>query len=264
MERCFVIQPFDGGAFDNRFEDVVKPAITASGLEAYRVDRDPNVSIPIQDIESGIRESRVCLADITEDNPNVWFELGYAIAAYKSVVLLCSDARRSKFPFDVQHRSIITYQTRSPRDFDALRDKIQARIEAILTKEDRLESVSSAVRIPKLEGLEHHEITALAAIAGNLDSVGDHVSTFTIKRDMEKAGFHNVATMLALRNLKLAGLATDSERSDEQGYPYSCYGLADAGWDWIKHNQSRFKLKRAQLSARPVPMDDFTDDDIPF
>jgi hypothetical protein len=78
---CFVIQPFDGGRFDKRFSDVFKPAIEEAGLEPYRVDRDPSVSIPINDIEKGIRDAAVCFADITLDNPNVWFELGYALAS---------------------------------------------------------------------------------------------------------------------------------------------------------------------------------------
>lgn len=75
------MQPFDGSKFDKRFDDVLAPAITAADLEPYRVDRDPGVTIPIEDIQSGIESSPACLADITADNPNVWFELGYAIAS---------------------------------------------------------------------------------------------------------------------------------------------------------------------------------------
>lgn len=109
MRNCFVIQPFDRGPYDQRFEDIFEPAVKAAGLSAYRVDRDPSVSIPIDDIEKGIAASALCLAEITTDNPNVWFELGYAIASQKEVVLVCGDKRTSKFPFDIQHRSIITY-----------------------------------------------------------------------------------------------------------------------------------------------------------
>jgi hypothetical protein len=89
MPTCFVIQPFDQGPFDKRYEDVFEPAIKDAGLEAYRVDRDPGVSIPIDQIESGIRGAQVCLADVTLDNPNVWFELGFAIAAKREVVIVC-------------------------------------------------------------------------------------------------------------------------------------------------------------------------------
>ncbi len=66
MPICFVIQPFDAGKFDKRFDDVYRPAIEAAGLDAYRVDRDPGVDVPIDAIEDGIRNATVCLSDITE------------------------------------------------------------------------------------------------------------------------------------------------------------------------------------------------------
>ena len=58
MGNCFVIQPFDDGKFDKRYEDVFAPAVRAAGLEPYRVDHDPSVSIPIEDIQSGIQSSK--------------------------------------------------------------------------------------------------------------------------------------------------------------------------------------------------------------
>jgi hypothetical protein len=78
MPICFVIQPFDGGPFDKRYEDIFVPAIEAAGLEPYRVDRDPAAMIPIDDIQVGIRKADACLADISSPNPNVWFGLGFA------------------------------------------------------------------------------------------------------------------------------------------------------------------------------------------
>ena len=109
MATCFVIQPFDRGAYDKRYDDVFAPAIREVGLEPYRVDRDPASSIPIEDIENGIRKADACLADISEANPNVWFELGFAIAAGKPVVLVCADKPNLKFPFDIQHVWFIRY-----------------------------------------------------------------------------------------------------------------------------------------------------------
>jgi hypothetical protein len=119
-----VIQPFDnGGRFDKRYRDVLEPAIRDAGLEPYRVDVDPSVSVPIEAIQSGIRRAAVCLADITLDNPNVWFELGYALASDKQMCLVCSEERTSKYPFDVQHRSIIKYRIESKADFVDLQQK---------------------------------------------------------------------------------------------------------------------------------------------
>ena len=104
MGRCFVMQPFDKGPFDQRYEDVLTPAIKNADLEPYRVDQDPAVNIPIQSIENGIQGSDVCLADITLDNPNVWFEVGYAVASQRDMVLICANERATPFPFDVQSR----------------------------------------------------------------------------------------------------------------------------------------------------------------
>src|ERR1022692_783224 len=134
MDRCFVIQPFDGGKFDKRYEDVFAPAIRDANLEPYRVDRDPSTAIPIDTISTQIAAAAACLCDITLDNPNVWFELGLAIANQKDVVLICSEERTARFPFDVQHRNITKYHTDSRSDFEQLHRGITRRLAAIMEK----------------------------------------------------------------------------------------------------------------------------------
>ena len=54
MQTCFVIQPFDGGRFDKRYDDVYAPAIRDAGLEPYRADRDVKAEVLIDAIEEGI------------------------------------------------------------------------------------------------------------------------------------------------------------------------------------------------------------------
>lgn len=75
--QCFVIQPFDGGIYDSLYEQVFAPAIRDARLIPYRVDNAPSASIPIETIEQEIAKSLACFAEISENNPNVWFELGY-------------------------------------------------------------------------------------------------------------------------------------------------------------------------------------------
>jgi hypothetical protein len=99
MATCFVIQPFDKGKYDKRYEGVFEPAIRAAGLDAYRVDHDPSVEVPIAAIEEGIKSASICLAEISEDNANVWFELGYALALGRPVVMVCSNDRQ-RYPFE--------------------------------------------------------------------------------------------------------------------------------------------------------------------
>lgn len=141
MPTCFVIQPFDSSKFDKRFDDVYKPALEEQGLEAYRVDRDPEVEIPIEAIEDGIRDAAICLADITTDNPNVWYELGYAFAAGRPVIMVCSDERTgNRFPLDIQHRTVIKYRPDSVSDFSELKNRIQAAGRGSIDQERGLET----------------------------------------------------------------------------------------------------------------------------
>lgn len=242
MNRCFVIQPFDGGKFDKRFDDIFAPAIIAADLEPYRVDRDPGVTIPIEDIQSGIESSRACLADITTDNPNVWFELGYAIAAQREVVLICSDERTSRFPFDVQHRKTIKYSTESSRDFEQLREKITTRLTAILDKEGRLGSLARMSSVAAVEGLEQFEIATLVAVAQQLPDPTGGASAYMIRQDMEKAGFTHIATTLGVRGLLSKQML---EGYEEQGYDdaYTAYRVTEPGMAWLHQNTDKLKLK---------------------
>ncbi len=50
MKTCFVVQLFDGDKFDRRYTETFEPAIRGANLNPYRVDSDPSVVIPIEDI----------------------------------------------------------------------------------------------------------------------------------------------------------------------------------------------------------------------
>lgn len=256
MNTCFVMQPFDGDVYDKRYEDVFAPGIKEAGLEPYRVDRDPGVSVPIDDIESGIRNALLCFAEITTDNPNVWFELGFAIAASKDVVLACSEERKSHFPFDVQHRSIIKYRTGAPQDFVELRNKISERISALLKKQEEIGRASSISPVKDTEGLSQHEIVALVTVMQNqFISSGGFVSAWTVKSDMNKAGFTDIAVSLAMGLLRSKDMVLDEELRDENGDEYTGFAVTEDGEAWLMTNQDRLVLKHEKKEP---------DDTIPF
>ena len=149
MATWFVIQPFDGGGkFDKRYTDVFAPAIRDAGLDPYRVDTDPTVSIPIDEIQNGIKRASLCFADITLDNPNVWFELGYALVSDKEICLVCSEERTGKYPFDVQHQTITKYRVESKGDFELLKSRITERLKATMEKSATLAAIEAHPVVP--------------------------------------------------------------------------------------------------------------------
>lgn len=253
MAICFVIQPFDSGKFDKRFLDIYKPAIESAGLEAYRVDTDPCVLVPIESIEKGIRQAVICLADITTDNPNVWYELGFAFAASRPVVMVCSEERTSKkYPFDIQHRSVISYSTDSPSDFDKLKDNLTAKIKAIMNQDIFLDQIAESNPVLAINGLSQAEIMVLALIAGESST-----TTYSIRNSAERAGITNLGVNLAFRRLMQKSFISDIELYDDQnGQPYPGIMVTEVGWEWIDANDSQFQLN--------FPVHAQEDNDIPF
>ena len=260
MSRCFVMQPFDGGVFDKRYDDIFVPAIQDAGLDPYRVDRDPSVSIPIEDIETGIRDAKLCLAEITTDNPNVWFELGFAIAVPKEVILVCSAERKSKFPFDVQHRSIIQYKTEAPRDFDELRKKITERIHGVENKVAAIETTARMSPVADTQGLSQHEMVALVTVMQNSLIAEDGISPWRIQEDMKKAGFTDIAVSLALRSLRQKAMLHTFEQADQNGERYTVYAVTSDGEKWLLQNQDKLILKKV-TKAQPSSAHE---NDLPF
>ncbi|XZE34669.1 hypothetical protein SH501x_000136 [Pirellulaceae bacterium SH501] len=238
-----MIQPFDGARFDKRYDDVLAPAIRDANLEPYRVDRDPKVSIPIEEIQSQIESARMCLADITTDNPNVWFELGYAIASKREVVLICSDERKTKFPFDVQHRTIISYTTESLSDYHVVREKITGRLQALLEKECNLQSLSSMTSVAQTQGLEQYEVATLVSVAQEFADPTDGPSAYVIQQDMDKAGFNKIATTLGLRGLISKGMI---ESYTAYGYneEFTAFRATEHGIQWLVSNANTLNLRR--------------------
>ncbi|NRF68924.1 hypothetical protein HLB44_18175 [Aquincola sp. S2] len=255
MATCFVIQPFDSGKFDKRFQDIYKPAIVAAGLEAYRVDRDPGVAVPIESIEKGIRLAAVCLADITADNPNVWYELGFAFAAGRPVVMVCSEERTGKkYPFDIQHRTIIPYLADAPSDFDKLKSSLTARLEAIIRQDAVLDQIAESDPVAPVHGLSQPEVLVLAIIAGEVYMPDYSATVSSVKRSAERAGITGMGFNIAIRRLLQKKLLRESEIWNEQeseGYPG--LAIADEGWKWIDENETQFVLSRAEKKKDDVP-----------
>ena len=255
MPTCFVIQPFDGGKFDRRFEDTYKPALEQAGLEAYRVDRDPGVEVPIETIEKSIRDAVICFAEITTNNPNVWYELGYAFAQGRSTIMVCSAEREGKLPFDIHHRAVIKYNSESKRDFDNLGKQITERAKVLLEK-NKVKQFTASERVAPRKGLSQVEIQALAAIAAATDVPGSPTSVHLLRTSMEQ-NLTDVGVGLALWRLQQKHFVELGQSEDYNGEMFDTVVLNESGWRWIGDNESLFVTHKGESEPDE-------EDDIPF
>jgi len=256
MNQCFVIQPFDNDKYDKRYVDIFEPAISKAGFQAYRIDKDLSVRVPIDEIEKGISESVLCFAEITTDNPNVWYELGYAFACGKDVVLVCSDERQGKFPFDIQHRHVISYKTGSTSDFSSLEDTITRKIKALQQKSAKVRNLN-VTPVVETHGLKSHEIALLILIMENQFCDADSMSIYVLKNEMEKAGYTNIATSVAIRSLTKMNMVETFKAYDDQAQEeYFACRATISGEEWILSNQDKLEFRRQTKNS--------AEEDLPF
>ena len=104
---AFVVMQFTS-PYDELFDQVIKPTCKDLGIEAYRARDIYRPSVILQDIIQGLAESNVIVAEITPTNANVFYELGYAHALGKPVILLAEQDRA--LPFDVSGYRVIFYE----------------------------------------------------------------------------------------------------------------------------------------------------------
>ncbi len=105
---CFVIMPFvehdedryPTGFFQEVLRSLFSPAITGAGLQVRTAQRQGSDVIQ-STIINELLDADLVLADLTEHNPNVLFELGMRIAEDKPVVLV--KAKGTGRIFDVDH-----------------------------------------------------------------------------------------------------------------------------------------------------------------
>jgi hypothetical protein len=267
-KRVFIAQPFDGQKYDQRYKDVYEPAISQAGFEPYRVDRDPTASIPIEEVENNIESAIFVFSDISEDNPNVWFEVGYAIAKGKEICFVCSRDRLTKdrkFPFDIQHRSIIIYDNNSRSDWDALEKNIAARMDGIKKRIENNAVIESAIVERKMEtskktiSLSEIELAGFAIIASEVP-IDSGLAEYRYNDQMDKKGFTGIAANVSIRRLIGENLIERIFLEDYDGDKYAAFRLTDIGWNFLEGNLGVFSMRK----TKPVGLGLGAADEIPF
>lgn len=96
---CFVVMQFTE-EYNALYAEVIRPTCEQFGYKVVRADDFYTAGLIMEDITRSIRECTVVIADVTPNNPNVFYEVGFAHGIGKPTILL-SDRKREKLPFDI-------------------------------------------------------------------------------------------------------------------------------------------------------------------
>lgn len=106
--RAFVIMQFST-PYNELYFEVVRPVCREFGIDAVRADETYGPGLIIADVVRQIDEANFIIADITPENPNVYYEVGYAHARRKPTVLI-ADRAIEKLPFDLSPFRTLFYE----------------------------------------------------------------------------------------------------------------------------------------------------------
>lgn len=140
MKDCFVIMPIGSGEeyeiYLNRYENLIKPAIEGIKdgevpvFRAVRADFISESGSITRSVIEHLYRSEAVIADLTDLNPNVFYELGVRHALRKGTVLVALAG--TKIPFDLGDLKVIFYQDRVGGERKAI-PSIQGFLNAILS-----------------------------------------------------------------------------------------------------------------------------------
>lgn len=119
---CFVIMPFGRGkqaeASRNRFEYMIRPAVEGLRVNGRRVlrcvraDLDAPTGFITANVVRRLLEAAVVIADITDHEPGVMWELGVRHAMRRGTVLIAERGVRVRTPFSLVDLVVVYYVDR--------------------------------------------------------------------------------------------------------------------------------------------------------
>lgn len=241
-KQCFIIQPFTD-EYKERCDGTYKPAIEKAGFSPRRADEDYTAKkMKIESIKEQIEKSAVCLAEITEDRPNVWYELGFADGRGIPVVLIC-DRERDNLPFDVNQRDVCFYHATSQRSWEKLQEQITRRLK-IAVQEAPVRAKSHNEEIDSHDGSEYGPAELLILRILYYDSGDGHSrSRPELEEKMQQSGFESMDRTDAFTRLEANELirpvltiafigSYDNTSGDDD-----IYKLTEEGTEWCLKNK---------------------------
>lgn len=119
-KTCFVVMGFGEKTdyqsspprvldLNKTFKNIIEPAVTESGLECIRADKIIHSTVIDKPMYENLNDADLVIADLSTSNANAIYELGvrHALRPHATIVIAESNF---KFPFDLNHVSIITYE----------------------------------------------------------------------------------------------------------------------------------------------------------
>ncbi|HEY5713616.1 MAG TPA: hypothetical protein VIT38_17100 [Allosphingosinicella sp.] len=164
------------------YEFVISEALRPMGYEIERADKLSEPGIITNQIIDRVTSADIVIADLSERNPNVFYELAIRHAARKPYVHLI--AHDEDIPFDNAAVRAIKVDIHDLRNVKAAKEELERQVTAAMATDARVESpVSIALSMQDMRTSGDEEKLAISALSGDISqlkrSMKDLVSLVT-------------------------------------------------------------------------------------
>ncbi len=121
----FFVCPLENEEVKHNYEFVIKPAVRQFQFEIQKADEISHTGTITDAILTSINRSRFLVADLTDAKPNCYYEVGYAHALGKPVIILAKNST-------TRHFDISTYKWNFWADYKDLKTKFETELRATL------------------------------------------------------------------------------------------------------------------------------------
>jgi len=134
MNTCFVISPIGAAESqtrknsDAKLKYIYRDVLEKMGYVVERADTIEEAGSISQDIVKNIIESDLVIADISENNPNVFYELAIRNAVSKPYILIKEP--KQKIPFDIKDIRAIDIDLKDISTFLTAKDLLKKQVES--------------------------------------------------------------------------------------------------------------------------------------
>jgi hypothetical protein len=164
-KQCFVIAPIGANDSPARRQTegllraVIRPVLSEYGFDVFAAHEIAEPGSITAQIIRLLLEAELVVADLTDLNPNVMYELAVRHAAEKPVIVVAPQAQ--KLPFDIHAERMIPYVT-DMMGAEELKASLRAMVPKALADERPDNPISRAIN----ESLLRHHISSLASQPG--------------------------------------------------------------------------------------------------
>jgi hypothetical protein len=187
-KSCFVISPIGEDKSETRkradqvLKHLVRPAVESCGYKATRADEIDKPGLITSQVIQAVVNDDLVIADLSETNPNVFYELAVRHVIRKPLIQIIQKGER--IPFDVGGMRTISFDHQDLDSVAQAKEDIVKQIKEMEANPSEMETpISISIELQKLRLSDNPDDRNYADLLAAISEVGGDVKAIGVRTD---------------------------------------------------------------------------------